>query len=42
MLSGNSVSKKTRTRVSYVKVSLLGEPKNFLLEIMGKIEALVF
>ena len=37
----NSVTKR-QEQVGYFDVSLLGEPKNFLHENMGKIEALVF
>ena len=38
----NSVRIKRQEQVSYFNVSLFGEQKNFLHEIMGKIEASVF
>ena len=39
----NSVRIKDKNKsLSYFNVSMFGEPKNFLREIMGKIEASVF
>ena len=34
----NSVRIKRQEQVSYFNVSLFGEPKNFLSEIMGKLK----